>query len=170
MGIEVYVLRHGIAVNPGTPGYADDSRRPLTEDGRKKMRRIARAMRSMKLEIGLIFSSPFLRAKETAEIVQKAYDKKIPLRFSVKLEPGATSSKLIQELYRVLKKKKNVLLVGHEPFLSSFISKLIAGSSKCRIELKKGGLCKISADHLALGRRAQLEWLLTPSQLMFMSS
>jgi phosphohistidine phosphatase len=57
--IEIYILRHGIAVDPGTPGYADDSKRPLTKEGWKKMRRIARAMRSMKLEFGLILSSPF---------------------------------------------------------------------------------------------------------------
>ena len=168
MGQEVYILRHGIAVDPGTPGYTDDSKRPLTKEGRKKMRRIARAMRSMKLEFDLILSSPFLRAKETAEIVQKAYGKKMPLRSSAELEPGTPSSKLIRELSRILKKKKGVLLVGHEPFLSTFISKLIAGSLKCRIELKKGGLCKISTDRLSFGQCVQLEWLLIPSQLMRM--
>ena len=171
MEFEIYVLRHGIAVDPGTPGYADDSKRPLTKEGQKKMRRIARAMRSMELEFGLILSSPFLRAKETAEIVQKAYGgEKIPLRFSSKLEPCTPYPKLIRELSPVLRKKKSVLLVGHEPFLSGLISGLISGSSECRIELKKGGLCKISTDGFTPGHRAQLEWLLTPSQLMRMSS
>jgi phosphohistidine phosphatase len=170
MDIVIYVLRHGIAGDPGTPGYLDDSKRPLTKEGRKKMRCIARAMRSMQLEFALILSSPFLRARETAEIVQKAYGGKIPLQFSAKLEPCAPYPELIRELPRLLKKKKSMLLVGHEPFLSTFISGVISGSSKCRIELKKGGLCKISADHLIPSKRAQLEWLLTPSQLQCMSS
>ena len=170
MEIAVYVLRHGIAGDPGSPGYLYDSKRPLTKEGRKKMRRIARAMRSMKLEFNLILSSPFLRAKETAEIVQKAFGEKIPLRFSAKLAPCAPCQKLIRELPGILKKKKSVLLVGHEPFLGGFISGLISGGPECRIELKKGGLCTISADRLGPDRCAQLEWLLTPAQLTRMSS
>ncbi len=38
---ELYVVRHGIAVDPGTPGIPDDER-PLTPKGEKRMREIAR--------------------------------------------------------------------------------------------------------------------------------
>jgi phosphohistidine phosphatase len=170
MGFEIYILRHGIAGDPESPGYLDDSKRPLTKEGRKKMRRIARAMRSMKLEFDLIISSPFLRAKETAGIVHKIFGNKMPLRSSPKLEPCAPYPKLIRELPRILGKNRSILLVGHEPFLSAFISGLMSGNAECRIEMKKGGLCKVSADRLGRGQHWKLEWLLTPAQLLRMSS
>ena len=36
--MRLHLLRHGIAVDYGTPGYTDDSLRPLTPEGRRKTR------------------------------------------------------------------------------------------------------------------------------------
>ena len=55
---------------------------------------------------------------------------------------------------------ESILLVGHEPYLSQLISVLIGGE-KMRVDFKKGGLCGLSADSLAYGKCATLEWLMT---------
>lgn len=159
--MELYILRHGIAVERGTPGYKKDSARPLTPEGEDKMRQIADAMRGMDLKFDLILSSPFARAEQTANIVAGELDEEVT--FSKYLEPGGNALELIGEIND--EKAHRVLLVGHEPDLSSLISVLITGGSDATIELKKGGLCKLTTDKLVFGQCATLNWLLTPKQL-----
>src|SRR5262249_59652483 len=65
---ELYILRHGIAVEHGTPGIPDDER-PLTPEGRRRMRQIARGLRRLDLRPDRIVTSPLPRASATAEIV-----------------------------------------------------------------------------------------------------
>ena len=70
---ELYILRHGIAVEPGTPGIPDDER-PLTPKGEKRMRQIARGLRKLDLKLDRIVTSPLPRARATAEIVADVLD------------------------------------------------------------------------------------------------
>jgi phosphohistidine phosphatase len=83
--------------------------------------------------------------------------------FSNLLEPDSNALELIREIND--EKPQRVLLVGHEPDLSRLVSVLISGGSDGAIELKKGGLCKLTVDRLAFGQCATLNWLLTPKQL-----
>ncbi|HME99561.1 MAG TPA: phosphohistidine phosphatase SixA [Terriglobia bacterium] len=162
--MEIYVLRHGIAVNRGTPGYKKDSDRPLTPEGEEKLHQIAKAMLAMELKFDLILSSPYLRSKQTAQLVAAELDEEITL--TDLLTPDGNPLELIRELND--EKPQSVLLVGHEPYLSGLISVLVTGESKAAIELKKGGLCKLSADRVAFGQCATLNWLLTPKQMRLM--
>lgn len=159
--MELYILRHGIAVERGTPGYKKDSDRPLTPEGEEKMRQIADAMRGMDLKFDVILSSPYTRAEQTANIVAGELDEEVS--YSDYLVPGSNALELIGEIND--ERPQRVLLVGHEPDLSSLISVLITGGSDAGIELKKGGLCKLTTDKLVFGRCAALNWLLTPKQL-----
>jgi len=159
--MEIYILRHGIAVERGSPGYKKDSERPLTDEGEEKMRQIAKAILAMDLKFDLILSSPYVRAQQTAEIVAAELDQEVT--FTELLVPDGNSLELIREIND--EKPQRVLLVGHEPDLSQLVSILLTGDSETAIELKKGGLCKLTADRLAFGRCATLNWLLTPKQL-----
>ena len=159
--MEIYVLRHGIAVDRGSPGYKKDSDRPLTNEGEEKVHQIAKAILAMDLKFDVILSSPYVRAQQTAQIVATEIDEEVTL--SELLIPNGNPLELIRELND--EKAQRVLLVGHEPYLSGLISVLVTGDSDAAIELKKGGLCKLSADRLAFGQCATLNWLLTPKQL-----
>jgi len=159
--MEIYILRHGIAVERGTPGYKKDSERPLTKEGEEKMHQIAEAMLGMGLQFDLILSSPYIRAKQTAQIVAGELDEEVTSTDF--LIPDANGLELIAEIND--EKPQRVLLVGHEPDLSRLISLLVSGGSDATIELKKGGLCKLTSDKLTFGRSATLNWLLTPKQL-----
>jgi len=159
--MELYILRHGIAVERGTPGFKKDSDRPLTPEGEDKMHQIADAMRGMDLKFDLILSSPFTRAEQTAKIVAGELDEEVT--FTEYLEPGGNALELIGEIND--ERPQRVLLVGHEPDLSSLISVLISGASDAGIELKKGGLCKLTTEKLVFGRCARLNWMLTPKLL-----
>jgi phosphohistidine phosphatase len=163
-----YILRHGIAVEHGARGYANDSERPLTPKGRQRMRAIARAMIAMELRFDLILSSPYVRARQTAEIVADKFKARDLLQNSPHLASDGDPKKLTAELNRRKPAPENVLLAGHEPYLSELISTLVFGQSGPSMLLKKGGLCKLSVESLKHGRCATLEWLLTPRQMRLM--
>jgi phosphohistidine phosphatase len=167
--MNLYLLRHGIAVEPGTPGYENDSDRPLVSKGERRLRAAAAAMARMELSFHLILSSPFRRAKETAEIVAKELKLKKALQFSDALTPHGDVNALIRQVNEWEPAPEEVLLVGHEPYLSRLIALLVAGDEDAAIEMKKGGLCKLETDALNAGRCAKLAWLLTPSQMELMA-
>jgi phosphohistidine phosphatase len=167
--MNLFVLRHGIAVEPGTPGYKKDSDRPLTTKGKRQLRQIADAVKEMDLSFDLILSSPFLRAKQTAEIVAKPLKSRKRLAFSDELTPSGSPKALIRQLNEVRPAPENVLLVGHEPYLSQLVALLISGRATASIDLKKGGLCKLEAGPLRYDHCAKLTWLLTPNQMKLMA-
>ena len=161
--MEIYVLRHGIAVERGTPGYKKDSDRPLTKEGEEKVEQIAQAMLAMDLKFDLILSSPYVRAAKTAKIVASELDQEVT--FTEFLEPdgnGLALTTLIND-----EKPQRVLLVGHEPNFSELTSRLLTGKERMAINFKKAGLCKLTAEPVASGR-ATLEWFLTPKLMELM--
>jgi phosphohistidine phosphatase len=167
--MNLFILRHGIAVEPGTPGFDSDADRPLTAKGRRRVRQIAGAMREMELSFDLIFSSPFPRALQTAEIVAAVFKRQKKLTCTNELTPGGSAKSLVGEINKIKPPPENVLLVGHEPYLSRFIGLLAAGNTDMEIDFKKGGLCKLEIESLRHGRCATLAWLLTPRQMKLMA-
>ena len=169
MTMNLYILRHGIAVEPGTPGYEKDADRPLTPEGERKLLQIAEAMEALDLTFDLFLSSPYLRARQTAELVAESLKARKKLEYSDCLAPGGNAKKLVETLNRLQPPPDNVLLVGHEPYLSGLISLLISGETTLAVVMKKGGLCKLATEALKHGRCATLEWLLTPKQMARMA-
>lgn len=163
--MDLYLLRHGIAEEREARSRRPDSARRLTEKGVRRVRQIARAMRELELEFDLILSSPFQRARETAEIVAETLQIEDRLQFSTHLAIPASSPRLVEQINRLQPPPKSALLVGHEPHLSGFASLLLAGTVSLDLILKKGGLCKLEVSGLQAARCAALAWLLTPRQM-----
>jgi phosphohistidine phosphatase len=169
--MNLYILRHGLAVEHGTPGYASDADRPLTPEGERETRQIASATRSMKLSLDLILTSPFVRARRTAQIVADEHEAQASLRVSDELKPGGPFEKLVERINGVHPAPRNVMLVGHEPDLSELIALLLAGEPHAlSVRVTKGGLCKLSIEILRCSRCAILKWLLTPNQMALMQA
>jgi phosphohistidine phosphatase len=161
--MNLYLLRHGIAVDRATFQDRDDRLRPLTAEGRRKTARAAKGMKHLELRIGLILSSPLARARETAEIVAKELGVRSP-RFSELLAPDADEAELLRHLAG-LRRPADVLLVGHEPVLGALAARLTGAGPPRFIRLRKGALCLISVETLRPRPRGRLEWLLTAKQL-----
>ncbi len=162
--MELYILRHGIAEEAATaPGQRDSTRR-LTKEGAKKIRQVAMGMKAANLQLDLILTSPYVRARQTAEIVAGILKVPKAVAVSATLTPDGEPAKIIKELNARCGKHNSVLLAGHEPCLSRLISFLLAGDAFLVINLKKGGLCKLTVGRLKPGPCAMLEWLLTPGQ------
>jgi len=167
--MNLYILRHGVAVEHGAPGYENDDERPLMAKGERKIWRVTEAMKAMELEFDLILSSPLPRASQTAGIVAGAFKAKKKVEFSDDLKPDGSTKKLVESLQKLRPQAENILLSGHEPYLSGLISLLVSGTLDSRFELKKGALCKLEIEALKPGRCATLQWLLTPRQMELMA-
>ncbi len=164
--MELFILRHGIAVERGTPGYEDDRIRPLTKKGRERLHIIARTMKEFGISFDVVLSSPYERAKQTAAVVSEILDVKDSLRLVDALTPDGDDEEVIDLLREEYAGAKHILLVGHEPYLSGLIARLLAGEKGVEIILKKGGLCKLKIDSLRYDCCATLEWLMTPKWMI----
>ncbi len=70
--MNLYIVRHAIAeTREENNSEAEDSQRPLTDQGRKKFRKIARGLSDMGVQIDMILTSPYVRAADTAKILRK---------------------------------------------------------------------------------------------------
>jgi phosphohistidine phosphatase len=166
--MNLFVLRHGIAVELGSPGFTHDAERPLTPEGRSKLRQIAKAMHGMELDFDAILSSPYLRARQTAKLITRSFKKTANVEFCEALAPDGTSAQVIETLRRLKPAPENLLLVGHEPNLSHLVSVLLGSKGGSCVILKKGGLCKLCVHSLSRQPDASIEWLLTPKQMIAM--
>lgn len=165
--MNLYIIRHAIAVDSGTPGYEEDSQRPLTEKGRARMTNIARGLKALDIKPDLIITSPYLRAVETSQILLKHFKmKKKQLAVSENLTPMALPAQLLGEINENYSTFGNIAIVGHEPNLSGTISMLLTGNALLSIEMKKGGVCCLYADDLLQEHRATLEWMMMPKHLI----
>jgi phosphohistidine phosphatase len=162
--MDLYILRHGIAEDAASAPGLEDSQRRLTAEGVKKMRRVAEGMKAAELQLDLIVTSPYTRARQTAEIVADVLKLRQKLEISPLLTPESDPAGIIQELKGEYAGQNSLMLVGHEPCLSRLISFLLSGNTGLAIALKKGGLCKLTVGRLKPGPCAMLEWLLTPGQ------
>lgn len=164
--MNLFFLRHGVAVERDPQSFPDDSRRPLTLKGEDRVRLACDALQALELSFDAILSSPFLRSRQTAEIIAGSLGLRRALQFHNHLTPTGNPQALLRFVNRISPKPENLLLVGHEPYLSELLSVLISGQADALIDLKKNGLAKIEVtQRLKLGRCATLNWLLTPRQL-----
>ena len=164
--MDIYLLRHSDAVDQNERGYTRDADRPLTEGGARKMKKIAKAVQEMGVSFDTILSSPYRRAKETAEIVGEVMECRSIIRLTPHLVVGESPTAIIKEINEDYPDSKRLLLVSHEPLLTHLISVLISGRRDASVRLKKGGLCKLAVDELHFGKCATLEWLMGPSQVL----
>ena len=159
--MNLYILRHGIAADRGFE-YPSDDLRPLTSKGINRMRREAKGMDAIGVAPDLIISSTLVRAIETAEIVQQGLSVPPRMITSEALVPSAHPSRIVQDLVDSHTVLDSVMVVGHEPHMSSLVSYILTGRISWLIDMKKGALCSID---LSPSGRGQLLWALAPRQL-----
>lgn len=158
---QLFLLRHGDADPDGPVTWSHDSRRPLNAAGLEKMALEALGMKRLKLPIEAIVSSPYLRARQTAEAVAHAYRLIDRFTESDRLEPGASFDDLRKSLKGV--GVERVIVVGHQPELGHWIGQLVGGDA---IPLSKGMLAWIGLDDGEIREgRGRLKALL-PAELL----
>ena len=163
--MRLYLVRHAEAVPRGTPGFSDDAKRPLTEEGHIQARLAGEALKLLRITPDLLLSSPYLRALQTAEHLSQVFSHKpLPVKemdeLRAEAEPPKTSAAL-----KPFANANHVFLVGHEPHLSEWIAQLTAKEGM-RCLMKKGGTACIEVEKVPPAQGSgTLRWLMTAKQL-----
>lgn len=123
--MNLYLMRHAIAVAGDEPGVGTDGERPLSPKGIKRMRKAVRGLKRLEITFDALLTSPLLRARQTADIVAGAIGLNDRVEEISGLAPEGSVDKLIFGLAR-FRGREHVMLVGHEPLLSQTIAFLLA--------------------------------------------
>ena len=162
--MDIYILRHGKAEDH-IQTISGDQKRKLTDQGKKEVELVAKGIKNLSIEVDYIISSPLIRAKQTADIALKIIkSKRKSLLVWNELKPESGVDSTIKKL-KIMKPASSILLVGHEPHLSTLTSKIISGSEDTNIILKKGGLVHLRCSTLRSEFEGSLRSLMTPRQI-----
>ena len=152
MAQQLWLLRHGEAEPHDA---APDEQRALTERGREQSRSAGRALEALEIEVHLCFTSPQVRARETAELACAELGGVEPVDEAALAEGFDGQAAL--DLMRAAGPDQRVLVVGHEPDFSQVVHDLTGA----RVDFKKGGIAAIRLD----GTRGELIVLLRPREM-----
>jgi phosphohistidine phosphatase len=159
--MELYLFRHGIA-DDGRPGRPD-SARELTDEGRKKTAEVVRLARKAGVRPSLILTSPYARARQTAQIAAEelGYDGHVLPVDS--LVPHSSPENVWKDI-RDHADQASILLASHEPLLSHTVAYLL-NSPSLRVEMKKAGLVRIDIESLRAAPHGILRWMIVPKMV-----
>jgi phosphohistidine phosphatase len=163
--MRLFLLRHADA---DASGSVADSERPLSAAGIEEAHAVADALRHMKITFGIVLSSPFLRARQTAEIVATQIPS-VRVQILEQIQSGSDPENLFREL-QSLPRDTRTLVVSHEPFVSRCIGRLISAGNEPNISIKKASLSCVEVGSPVRPGSGVLLWLLTNEQLRFMKS
>ena len=138
--MEIWLLRHAVAEETAESGR--DADRTLTEDGHKRARDVARGLAELEPGLELVLTSPYARARQTAEPAARALRLAGKLRETQALEPSSDPQEILDEL--LAEKAGSVLLVGHEPHLGALLGRLVAGRPGIEIPMKKAAVARLT--------------------------
>jgi phosphohistidine phosphatase len=168
----LYLIRHGIAVDLDTISadlVVSDELRPLTKEGRNKLKQVAESLHRSGLKFDLIITSPLVRAKQTTDLL---IERQLcsHLEVSPHLMPAGNLPAWLTEWEKRSSDNSDLsrlALVGHEPNLSQWAELLIFGRIYNQLVLKKGGIIglKFPNGKIAIGT-AQLHCLIPPKYLV----
>jgi phosphohistidine phosphatase len=161
--MELYIVRHGIAIDREDPKSPPDPERYLTEEGMERTREVANAVTAFGSSAEVLVSSPYVRAMQTAEIFAAAFAyPKSKIRKTDALLPGAEPLAFFRELARD-KQVSAVFCFGHAPHVDGLIATAL-GLKHYVTSMKKAGVALLELKRLS-PPSGQLVWLATPKLL-----
>jgi phosphohistidine phosphatase len=155
---ELYLVRHAIA-SPRGRRWPDDTQRPLTRVGRDRFVRGVRGLRALGVQVDVVYTSPLVRARQTADLLAEGLAGTPPVHELPALAPGRTPAPLLRILARAGQPRR-IALVGHEPELGAVLAWLLGCERP--IPLKKGGMSRVDLAGSRVKGGGQLVWFLPP--------
>jgi phosphohistidine phosphatase len=140
--MEIWLLRHAMAEERASSGRDED--RALTSDGKARAEAVARGLAKLEPGIEAVITSPYRRARQTAEPAARALELSARIRESEALEPSADPGRILEEL--AAEEAESVLLVGHQPHLGALLGLLVAGKEDLEIPMKKAAVARVEVS------------------------
>ena len=138
--MDVYLMRHGEASFDAD----SDINRELTDRGRQEVLRSAKGLVTESCVIDAIWSSPYRRAKQTAEIA--AGELGLSLNIQPRLTPDYNPSKVTDWLYQLDDSVSSVLITSHMPLVGKLVSLMVDGDLLHQIPFATGMVVHLHAE------------------------
>jgi phosphohistidine phosphatase len=161
--MDCILIRHGIAVEPDEWEGAEENR-PLTEKGKKRVKQAAVGIVALDCKPTHLFTSPFVRAYDTARILRTVVCPVLKVETREELAVGVKPEQLVA-LLSTLPPDSVVICVGHEPQLGEVVSLLLCGKVLPNFPFKKSGAACIEAEGIIKPNQGRLRWWMPPMQL-----
>jgi phosphohistidine phosphatase len=158
----IYVVRHAWAGHHGDPGWADDSLRELSAEGKERFACVVQALAERGFAPERIATSPYARCRQTADIVAQFVPGNPTIDELEALEPGSDLEDLIEWTY--VQEGRDVCWVGHNPDIEDLVGALI-GNGSARVRFAKGAVAAVRFDEIAEIGGGELCWLATAKSL-----
>lgn len=139
---DIYLIRHGIAESP--TDWQNDAARPLTDIGCQKTLKVAQHLQQIGVRFDLILTSPLVRARQTAEILQEARLSQKIVEFPPLAPAGDLQDWVNWWANSRYNKSKSLALVGHQPDLGNWAEMLLWGFSQGKLAVKKAGVVGVT--------------------------
>lgn len=157
----LYIIRHAWAHEHDSQRWPNDADRPLTDDGCQRFEKVAKALVKRGVSPSRIATSPLVRCRQTAEILQKHLSKRVVLDQLDALAPGSDLRRALD--WTQAQPDDDVAWVGHMPDVAELTAALI-GRGEASIHFAKGATAAICMKRLVPGQ-GQLQWLATAKVL-----
>jgi phosphohistidine phosphatase len=155
--MHIYIIRHAYAYEHGDPRWPDDSKRPLEPEGAKRFERVVKLLADRGFKPEMIATSPYVRCRETADIVAAHVTGKSKVVELPALKPGSDFEALVE--WSQSQKADAVAWVGHSPDVEWLAASLIGQDANIRFA--KGAIASIGIDDPLEPGSGQLQWLAT---------
>lgn len=162
--MELYFIRHAIAVDPDGVKVKNDFDRYLSDEGIDKFKRSTKTLVKVIRGLDVVYTSPLVRARQTADLLVERFGVPDRLIETSTLAPGVSFNAL-SKLVSQHPPSARIALVGHEPDLSMMISAIVTGDPCHAIRMKKGAACRVDCGKPLTPRSGELVWLLQPKLL-----
>lgn len=156
--MEILLLRHGIAAD-ARPGQAD-AERTLTGEGKQKLQSLFRRLRKAGVRPALILTSPYLRARQSAELAREVLAPQAMIVPARALAPGSSPQEAWDEI-RLYVNQPSVLCSSHEP-LCSDLAAFLLGAAELHVDFKKGAIMRIDVEGSGARPSGTLRWMVYP--------
>ena len=155
--MHIYLVRHAEAYPAGEQGIVTDRDRFLTPRGRRQAQRVGRALGRLGAVPAEVWTSPLVRARETAELLAAALPGSPPVVDLPALAEGDEG--------RVLARLKaaapaDILLTGHAPFMGELLARFATPDGRGSIPMAKASAACLELEVVVSGG-AELRWLLS---------
>lgn len=161
--MKIYLVRHGAAHTK-----EDDPERHLNDNGLNQCHLAGKALRLLDTRFDLIFSSPRVRARQTAEtIAEEVGYPKSKIKITETLVPEASPKDTISYL-KDFSNKDSVMLAGHLPLLGNLASELLSKTSHISLYFETGSICQIDVEQ-PLSNTGIFRWFLTQEQIRYIA-
>lgn len=154
----LYLVRHGIAEDIAPQG--GDPERRLTQQGTLRTAMVAKGLKRLGVEFGCVVSSPYARARQTAEIIARVVNYSGEIHLDKRLVPMTRFDDAC-DLIREFGEYDSLLLAGHQPSMGEIIGGIVAGGALI-MEVKKASVTAIQVERMRPAVRGTLLWTLPP--------